>query len=443
MTYLSSVWYLLVNNISTIAAIFGNMLVLLCFLRLRWKWWLYPGLVMITILTLLMVFMFSKVLFGVSIAHSVLLICLGYWNDILILITFRERFWSMVSLFFTLSILNRMFTFWGYLLYIPLNALTNRNLDIKVSITLVMIIMYGVISLVCWFALREKGCELIQTKLHRHNWILIVCITIFAKLTIEFCSNYAFEMNPYSDRKIIWAMTTICIFVLTVLVLYIYSTLTTTKHLELRAATDRLNFEKEAQQRYYESLFHNHEELRRMKHDMYGHLSTISRLLKEDKNNEALCYLDDLGDYAESHQKELYSDDPYLNAVVTNYVAIFRENDTLFEHDIQIGKMDLHHVELCLALNNAFQNALEASLKLPPKQRNVNLQVKTKQNRLLFRVTNRFEGELNIEDGLPNTTKKNDGHGYELISIRDAAESVGGFAICRVDGDMFVLDVAI
>ena len=105
--------------------------------------------------------------------------------------------------------------------------------------------------------------------------------------------------------------------------------------------------------------------------------------------------------------------------------------------------MVLHQVEMCMALNNALQNALEASLKLPPEQRRVQLQIKTKQSRFLFRVTNRFNSEIIMNSEIPESTKKNPGHGYGLLNIRDAAESLGGFITCKIDGDLFVLDVSI
>lgn len=443
MTYLTYLWNMLSDNSGTAAVSLGNMLVVFCFLRPRWKWWLYPILLVITVLALPIVFELGSAWLDASISAGVLLAYLGYWDDILVLISFREDFCKTITLIFTLSILNRMFTFWGYILYIPLNTLSGGKIDIAFSVTLVIATMYLMISFLCWFTLRKKGLELIQTKLRRHNWAMLAGIAVSAKLIIDFCSDHAFELNPYSDIQIIWAMIALCTFVVAVLSLYLYSTVTTLNRSELKAAADRLAFEKEAQQRYYETHLLNQEELRRMKHDMNGHLNTVSRLLAEDNKEEAIRYLSCLGDYVGNHQKELYSDDPYLNAVVTNYATIFSENGTTFEHDIQTGRLEQHHVEMCLVLNNALQNALEASLKLPSEQRFVKLQAKMKQNRLLFRVTNRFDGKLVIDGGVPRSTKENPGHGYGLLSIKDASESLGGFAVCKSKGDMFVLDVAI
>jgi sensor histidine kinase regulating citrate/malate metabolism len=99
-------------------------------------------------------------------------------------------------------------------------------------------------------------------------------------------------------------------------------------------------------------------------------------------------------------------------------------------------------VEMCLVLNNALQNALEASLNVPIEQRYVTLQVKTNKNRLLLRITNHFNSKVIMDDGLPRSTKEGEGHGYGMSTIRDAAESVGGFVVCKIEDDIFVLNVA-
>ncbi len=443
MTYLAYVLEVLSHSPSTVIVAIGGMLLYACFLRPRWKWWLYPALVALTFLALPALFALFTAVFDESNSYSILVTLLGYWVDILVLICFRERFGAIIALLFTQGILNRLCTFFGYILHIPLNAMLGGGLQVAVSIELMFVVMYTVILLVCWLALRKKGRQLIQTQLSRYNWGALAGFAVSAKLIIDFCSDYAFELNPYSDTKIIWAMIALCAFSIAVLSLYLYSVLTTLKSLEMKAASDRLAFEKETQKRYYEAQLQNQEELRRMKHDMNGHLTTVSQLLAEENNDEAVRYLDGLSDYAESHHKELYSEDPYLNAVVTNYSVLFAGNDTTFELEIQPVRIKLHHVEMCMALNNALQNALEASLKLPPEQREVRLQTKTKQGRFLFRITNRFGGELIMDDGLPRSTKKDTGHGYGLWSIRNAAESLGGFVTCKTEGNMFMLDVAL
>lgn len=442
MRYLSYVLIILFKTYGMVAITLSNMLVLFLFLRPRFKRWLYPLLIALTYLSLPLLYKLNTEFFNVPLSYSVLMAFLGYWNDIMVFISFREPLGKMIFLVFTLSILNRLFTFWGYILHLPLSTIMGYDIDIQLSITLVIILMYMIILLVYRFVLYDKR-KLIQTVPHRHYWLVMSGIAVSAKLIIDFCSNYVFELQPHSDRKIIWAMISLSTFVLAVLILYFYSTLITMKHIQLKVSSELLAFEKEAQQRYYETQLFNQEELRRMKHDMKGHLNTISRLLIENKKEEAIYYLTGICDYNERHQIILYCDDPYLNTVVSNFSAIFTENHIPFEQEIKLGKIELHHVEMCLILNNALQNALEASLKLPPSQRYVKLQIKTKQNHFLLRISNQFENELMFDGELPCSTKKDDGHGYGLTSIRNAAESLGGFAVCKIEKGMFVLDVAI
>lgn len=168
MIFLSYVWNMLSRNYAMVAATIGNMLVFFCFLRPRFRLYFYPTMVALTYLSLPLVYKISTTLFVKPIDYSVLMTCLGYWGDIVVLICFREYFLKMIFLLFTLQILNRLFTFCGYLLQIPLNAMLNGGVDAQLSITLVIVIMYSIISLVCWLVLRKKGNELIQTEPHRH-----------------------------------------------------------------------------------------------------------------------------------------------------------------------------------------------------------------------------------------------------------------------------------
>jgi sensor histidine kinase YesM len=443
MLYLSYVWQILSSSYGMVAVTVGNMSILFCFLRPRFKWWIYPILVVLTYLALPIIYRLGTTIFGLETTASLLLAFLGYWNIGLILISFNDGFWKMISLIFTLSILNRLFTFLGYILHFQISSFLGREWAFQATITLVIVVLYVIISIVCWFVLREKGRTLIQTGLGLYNWAILGSIALFAKLIIDFSTDYVFSMNPYSDWKIIWGMIALSLFVLAFLALYLFSTLNTIKHMEIKVTNDRLAFEKEAQQRYYETRLHNQEEIRKMKHDLNGHLNTVAHLLSEDNKEAALSYLSDIHDYVHSNQKVIYSQDPYINAVVTNYAEMFAQNNITFEFDIQHRSLEKNHVELCLSLNNALQNALEASMKMEAKERFIKIQIKSKHDKILFRISNRFNGELNINNGLLRTSKKNDGHGYGISSIKNAAESVGGFSEYTIEGDMFVLDVAI
>ena len=97
--------------------------------------------------------------------------------------------------------------------------------------------------------------------------------------------------------------------------------------------------------------------------------------------------------------------------------------------------------ELCLILNNALENAVEACMKLPEGDRKIKVQAAVKQKRFLLRVSNSFNGVINETAGLPVTEKEGKEHGYGLSNIIRAAQRRKGSASYRTENGYFVLDV--
>lgn len=113
------------------------------------------------------------------------------------------------------------------------------------------------------------------------------------------------------------------------------------------------------------------------------------------------------------------------------------------DYHIGIGDEELPVTELCLILNNALENAVEASLTMPEGERIIKVQATVRQNQFLLRVSNRFEGRLTAAGGLPVSTKEGEGHGYGLPNIRQATERRGSQMEYRFGDGFFVLDVTL
>ncbi len=196
-----------------------------------------------------------------------------------------------------------------------------------------------------------------------------------------------------------------------------------------------------AQKDFYEARLAHEDALRSLRHDMAGHLNTLSILLQEDKLAEAKTYLDGITGYHKKQTPEIFSKNPYMNAVLQHYAAKCRESHIELVCHIGIGEHELPATELCLILNNALENALEASLKMPEKDRLIKVQATVRQNQFLLRVSNRFDSELAVANGPPVSLKEGEEHGYGLSNIRQAAERRDGYMEYCVQDGYFVLDV--
>ncbi len=98
--------------------------------------------------------------------------------------------------------------------------------------------------------------------------------------------------------------------------------------------------------------------------------------------------------------------------------------------------------DICALFGNALENAIEAVSKLQNEEdRLISFQVRESRGMLIITIDNYFSGSLEFENGLPRTTKGDEGwHGYGMKSIRHTAEKYGGEANVLID-DMFHLSV--
>lgn len=215
-------------------------------------------------------------------------------------------------------------------------------------------------------------------------------------------------------------------------------------HTDLALQTERskqLDRQLSAQKDFYDARLSHEKEIRSLKHDMNGHLNTLSMLLSNDRLEEAKNYLNGIAAYHSEQTSKIFCSNPYMNAVLQNYEAKCLEHHIELVCHIGIGDHELPATELCLILNNAFENALDASLTLPEADRQIKVQAAVRQNLFLLRVSNPFHGNIKTDNGLPVTTKRGKEHGYGLSNIRQAAERRGGSMEYRMENGYFLLDV--
>ncbi len=190
-----------------------------------------------------------------------------------------------------------------------------------------------------------------------------------------------------------------------------------------------------------EAQLESQKHIRRLKHDMKGYTATLSGLLAAGKTQEALEYLE----YVKTEIGTVlghFCANPYIDAVFIFYYQKFQDMQAKCRMDIQIGEEKLPYMQLCQILSNALSNACEALQGLAPEERSVSVQMKYSRNYLIMRIRNRCREDLYVEKGtIPATQKEGGDHGFGLITIKEAAERLGGEMFCYTEGGNFVLDI--
>lgn len=99
--------------------------------------------------------------------------------------------------------------------------------------------------------------------------------------------------------------------------------------------------------------------------------------------------------------------------------------------------------DLYCLFGNILDNALESVIKIEEKEKRViNLSVKAVNNMLFIQSDNYYTGKLDFKDGLPQTTKDNDGwHGFGLKSIKMIVQKYGGELSMHAEDGVFHLSI--
>lgn len=130
--------------------------------------------------------------------------------------------------------------------------------------------------------------------------------------------------------------------------------------------------------------------------------------------------------------------------------VILSDKRTLcIQRDIQltcyVGGADLYFVEeldLYSLFNNILNNSVEAVSQLPPGQeRFITLTAHREENMVTIHAENPCAGTVEFRDGLPQSQRDSDYHGFGMRSMERIAEKYDGSLIAKQTGDIFCLDI--
>lgn len=190
--------------------------------------------------------------------------------------------------------------------------------------------------------------------------------------------------------------------------------------------------------------------IRKVRHEMKGHMANIKGLVAGEKYGEVEKYIEKLDetiqemDYRFSTGNavtDVVINDKYRQAVksgISMRVKFeYRQTDTISAFDMGI------------VLNNLLDNSIEACEKLEQGKRYINLTLKRRNDFLLVEVENSFDGKLVWKDGesVPATTKQSSlpdvlmEHGIGLKNVKDVAERYLGDMDIKVGEGVFKVTV--
>ena len=208
----------------------------------------------------------------------------------------------------------------------------------------------------------------------------------------------------------------------------------------LRLSVDSVKAQIKLVEQEYRADLDSIEQIRKMRHDLKHHLAVLSALLEENNMDGAKAYINELS--GELPQTPLDGKNRLTKGFLRKYAQLCRDRKITLVSDIRYDEDALtDKTRLGLILGNALQNAYEAAIDAPNRVlKQIKIEGRMVQSMLLMVVENGYDGHLNQDY---QTTKLGALHGYGLPSIRNAAESAGGYVEIEYTNQRFRLTVAL
>lgn len=177
-------------------------------------------------------------------------------------------------------------------------------------------------------------------------------------------------------------------------------------------------------------------------HDLRHQVAALKTIENIEKRADAI---DSIEESVMIYDSMLKTGNVILDTVLTEKSLICNQQKIKLTCIADGGLLEfMDAVDLYTLFGNALDNAIEGVQKLPEEGRFISLLLHEKAGLIFIQVENRYLGTIQMEDGLPVTSKTDkDYHGFGVKSIVQIVEKYHGFATIETEQQIFLLRLTI
>lgn len=201
-------------------------------------------------------------------------------------------------------------------------------------------------------------------------------------------------------------------------------------------------YQRELIDTHYQEVENMYRQMRGWRHDYRNHIQTIKALAENGDMEAVMQYLDGLELDLNTVDTVIKTGNAMADAILNSKISLARSKNIEVHVDAHIPvKLKMSELDLCVILGNLFDNAIEASMKLPEGGRMIRVYMDMKNTQLYISFTNfTATGKLEKVGRLFRTSK---GHGFGLIRIDAIVERLGGYLSRNSEEGAFTTEILI
>ncbi len=201
---------------------------------------------------------------------------------------------------------------------------------------------------------------------------------------------------------------------------------------------------------YQSELIHTHyaevenmyNQIRGWRHDYRNHIQTMKSYAALGDLDAIRAYLDELDTDLRTVDVVIKTGNKMTDAILNSKISLARSKGIPVTVDAHIPvALTTPELDLCVIIGNLFDNAIEASLPLPPKERMIRIYMDMKQTQLYMSFTNFTATAKKKKLNGRFATSKGDGHGFGLVRIDEIVERHGGYLSRNSEEGAFTTEI--
>ena len=187
-------------------------------------------------------------------------------------------------------------------------------------------------------------------------------------------------------------------------------------------------YQRELIETHYQEVENMYKQMRGWRHDYRNHIQMMKVLAANGDMDGIKAYLDELDTDLNTVDMVVKTGNAMADAILNSKISLAQSKKIPVQCDAHIPvKLKMSELDLCCIIGNLFDNAIEASQKLPEEQRLIRVYMDMKGTQLYISFTNFTATKKLKKVGRGYQTSKGDGHGFGLVRIDNIIERLEGY----------------
>lgn len=193
---------------------------------------------------------------------------------------------------------------------------------------------------------------------------------------------------------------------------------------------------------HYREVENMYKQMRGWRHDYRNHIQTMKAYASIQDWEAIKNYLDLLDEDLLTVDTVIKTGNHMTDAILNSKISLAKSKNIQVIADANIPvKLKSSEIDLCCIIGNLFDNAIEASLKLPEEKRIIRVYMDMKNTQLYISFTNFTSGKKMKKQGGLFKSTKGTGNGFGLIRIDTIVKRLEGYISRNSEDGAFTTEI--